>query len=93
MGRMSDGRMAVAGRTWQPDLADSEKEDKSIKYSGSLDSNDAGTRFILRGPKIFEFRFLIIGSLMTFKAWRNTWQNNLVERSRLVSTSGGVYTF
>ena len=71
---MSDGRMAVAGRTWQPDLADSEKEDK-IYQNYSVEvwiPNDAGTlRFITTwSENSFEFAdSLIIGSVNdAFKA-------------------------
>ena len=71
---LSDGRMAVAGRTWQPDLADSEKEDK-IYQNYSIEvwiPNDAGTlRFITTwSENSFEFAdSLIIGSVNdAFKA-------------------------
>ena len=71
---MSDGRMAVAGRTWQPDLADSEKEDK-IYQNYSVEvwiPNDSGTlRFITTwSENSFEFAdSLIIGSVNdAFKA-------------------------
>lgn len=71
---LSDGRMAVAGRTWQPDLADSDKEDK-IYQNYSVEvwiPNDAGTlRFITTwSENSFEFAdSLIIGSVNdAFKA-------------------------
>jgi hypothetical protein len=56
---MSDGRMAVAGRTWQPELADSDKEDK-IYQNYSIEvwiPNDDGTlRFITTwSENSFEF--------------------------------------
>jgi hypothetical protein len=71
---LDDGRMAVAGRTWQPALADSEKEDK-IYQNYSVEvwiPNDSGTlRFITTwSENSFEFAdALIIGSVNdAFKA-------------------------
>ncbi len=71
---LSDGRMAVAGRTWQPDLADSEKEDK-IYQNYSVEvwiPKDAGAlRFITTwSENSFDFAdSLIIGSVNdAFKA-------------------------
>ena len=65
---MSDGRMAIAGRTWQPALADSEKEDK-IYQNYSVEvwiPNDAGTlRFLTTwSENSFDFAdVLILGSV------------------------------
>ena len=69
---MSDGRMAVAGRTWQPDLADSEKEDK-IYQNYSVEvwiPNDAVRTIHHTWSETFEFAdSLIIGSVNdAFKA-------------------------
>jgi hypothetical protein len=65
---MSDGRMAIAGRTWQPALAESEKEDK-IYQNYSVEvwiPNDAGTlRFLTTwSENSFDFAdVLILGSV------------------------------
>lgn len=65
---MSDGRMAVAGRTWQPELADSDKDDK-IYQNYSIEvwiPNDDGTlRFLTTwSENSFEFAdILIVGSV------------------------------
>jgi hypothetical protein len=65
---LSDGRMAIAGRTWQPALADSEKEDKIYQnYSVEMwIPNDAGTlRFLTTwSQNSFDFAdVLILGSV------------------------------
>ncbi|MBM76413.1 MAG: hypothetical protein CMK59_13490 [Proteobacteria bacterium] len=65
---LSDGRMAISGRTWQPALADSDKEDK-IYQNYSIEvwiPNDDGTlRFLTTwSENSFEFAdALIIGSV------------------------------
>jgi len=65
---LSDGRMAVAGRTWQPDLADSEKEDKIYQnYSVEvwIPKEEGALRFLTTwSENSFEFAdSLIIGSV------------------------------
>ena len=71
---LSDGRMAVAGRTWQPELADSDKEDKIYQnYSIEvwIPKEQGALRFITTwSENSFDFAdALIIGSVNdAFKA-------------------------
>ena len=65
---LADGRTAISGRTWQPTLADSDKDDK-IYQNYSIEvwiPNDAGTlRFLTTwSENSFDFSdALIIGSV------------------------------